>query len=346
MTHDDYMKRCLELAQKGRGDVAPNPMVGSVLVYQGRIIGEGYHQRYGEAHAEVNCINSVRNEDQGLISQSVLYVSLEPCAHFGKTPPCADLIIRYKIPHVVIACRDPFEEVDGKGIERLKAAGIKVELGILEKEAVELNKRFFTFHALYRPYIILKWAKTADGKIAGKGSERLLISNELTNRLVHKWRSEESSVLVGTKTALADNPALTNRLWTGASPIRIVIDRHLKLSGSLQLFDNSVKTIIFNTIKHEEKENYIFYKLKDETSLLSEIMHALYGLKIQSVIVEGGPALQQSFIKEGLWDEARVITNTEMFIEEGLSAPLLSNESLIDSYSLLTDSIQIFKRQA
>lgn len=346
MTHSDYMKRCLELAEKGRGYVAPNPMVGSVLVHEGRIIGEGYHQRYGEAHAEVNCINSVKQEDQGLISQSVLYVSLEPCAHFGKTPPCADLIIRNKIPHVVIACRDPFEEVDGKGIERLKAAGIKVELGILEKEAIELNKRFFTFNTLHRPYIILKWAQTADGKIAGKGNDRLLISNELTNRLVHKWRSEESSILVGTKTALADNPALTNRLWTGSSPVRLVIDRHLKLPFSLQLFDNSVKTIIFNTIKNEEKENQLFYKLNDETSLLSEIMHALYLLKIQSVIIEGGPMLQQSFIDEGLWDETRIITNTEMFIKEGLASPFLSKASLIDSYSLLTDSIQIFKRQA
>lgn len=338
------MKRCLELAAKGKGTVAPNPMVGSVLVYKDRIIGEGYHQQYGKAHAEVNCINAVQEEDRPLISQSILYVSLEPCAHFGKTPPCADLIIEKKIPHVVIACRDPFKEVDGKGIERLKAAGIKVEVGILEKEATELNERFFTFHTLRRPYIILKWAQTADGKIAGNGTDRLLISNELTNRLVHKWRSEEASILVGTKTALADNPALTNRLWTGPSPIRIVIDRYLTLPASLQLFDDRVKTIIFNIIRYEEKGNCVFYQVKDGENILPQIMQALYDMKIQSVIVEGGPALQQSFINDGLWDELRIITNTTMRIGEGLPAPSLPNAQLIDQQFLLNDSIQTYKR--
>ena len=221
------MHRCLELAEKAAGHVAPNPMVGAVLVHEGIIIGEGYHQIYGGPHAEVNCIASVPSSLQHLIQDSVIYVSLEPCAHHGKTPPCADLIIRHNIRHVVIGCRDPFVEVDGKGIEKLHAAGIKTETGILEKECRELNKRFFTFHTKHRPFIILKWAQTGDGKI-GTENNRLHITGSVTNRLVHKWRSEESAILVGANTALADNPQLTTRLWSGNSPTRLIIDPELR----------------------------------------------------------------------------------------------------------------------
>lgn len=345
MNHEFYMQRCFELALKGAGSVAPNPMVGAVLVYEEKIIGEGWHQQYGKAHAEVNCINAVKEEDRKLIQLSTLYVSLEPCAHYGKTPPCADLIIQYKIPKVVIGCADPFEKVDGKGIEKLKVAGVEVIQGILEKEAKELNKRFFTFHTKQRPYIILKWAQTADGKIAGLSGERLLISNEYSNRLVHKWRSEEAAILVGTNTTLLDNPELTTRLWEGHSPVRLIIDRKLKLPTDLKVFNQQVPTIIFNTIKHEEKENLLYYKLNDTNNLLPQIMDALYQRNIQSVLVEGGTSLLQSFIEEGIWDEARLITNTTLKIENGLSAPLLNNVYQIFEQQLLTDKIEIFTSQ-
>src|SRR5690606_9876485 len=213
------MRRCLELASLGAGQVAPNPMVGAVLVHNDRIIGEGFHKRFGEAHAEVNCINSVNENDRDLIPGSTIYVSLEPCAHFGKTPPCADLIIHERIPRCIVALRDPFPDVNGKGIEKLLAAGVDVKVGILEDEARELNKRFFRFHINHRPYIILKWAQTADGYIGAGEGQRLLISNEYSNRLVHRWRSEEAAILVGTRTAELDNPALTTRLWPGSSPV-------------------------------------------------------------------------------------------------------------------------------
>ncbi|HJW16280.1 MAG TPA: bifunctional diaminohydroxyphosphoribosylaminopyrimidine deaminase/5-amino-6-(5-phosphoribosylamino)uracil reductase RibD, partial [Flavisolibacter sp.] len=250
--HEKYMARCLQLAQLGAGNVAPNPMVGAVLVYNDAIIGEGYHEKYGAAHAEVNCINSVIDGERHLISQSTLYVSLEPCAHFGKTPPCADLIVKLKIPKVVIGCRDPFVQVDGKGIEKLLAAGVEVTTGILEKECKELNKLFFTFHTLHRPYIILKWAQTSDGKIAyptlrKKSSSpvsRLFITNAYTNRLVHKWRSEQMAILVGTNTAMHDDPSLNTRLWPGNSPVRLVIDKELALPPGLKLFDGSIPTIV------------------------------------------------------------------------------------------------------
>ena len=236
------MTRCLQLAQLGAGNVAPNPMVGAVLVYEEKIIGEGYHRKYGEAHAEVNCINSVKESNRELIEKSTLYVSLEPCSHYGKTPPCSDLIIQNKIKKVVIGCQDIYKEVSGKGILKLRNAGVEVISGVLEKESVDLNKRFFTFHQKFRPYIILKWAQTANTKI-GSTNERILISNEYTNRLVHKWRSEEAAVLVGTNTAVQDDPFLTTRLWKGKNPVRIVIDKELKLPPSLNIFDTNSQTI-------------------------------------------------------------------------------------------------------
>ena len=324
-TEEMYMQRCIQLAKLGHGMVAPNPMVGSVLVYKNQIIGEGYHQQYGQPHAEVNCINSVVEADKGLISQSTLYVSLEPCAHFGKTPPCADLIIKHQIPKVIIGCRDPFEAVNGKGIDKLLAACVDVTVGILEEECKILNKRFFTFHTKKRPYIVLKWAETANRFIGNDTQERLLISSETTNKLVHKWRSEEAAILVGTNTALLDNPSLTNRLWTGKQPIRLVLDKLLSLPKSLNIFDKKQLTIVFNLVKHEEELNLIYYKLKENAPLLQQIMDACYQLNIQSILVEGGNKTLQSFIDNELWDEARAITNTQLTIEKGVPSPILFN---------------------
>lgn len=343
------MHRCLELASLGSGHVSPNPMVGAVLVHNGRIIGEGYHQQYGYAHAEVNCINSVRQEDRELISKSTLYVSLEPCAHFGKTPPCSDLIIKHRIPKCIIGCRDPFKEVDGKGMEKLRVAGIDVEPGVLEHECRELNKRFFTFHTKHRPYIILKWAQTADGILSLGGGKRLLISNEYSNRLVHKWRSEEAAILVGTNTALLDNPALTTRLWTGPSPIRLVLDMNLRLPSSLKIFNEEAKTIIFNSAKHEEEENLLYYQLNKEGNVIHQMMDALYKLNIQSILVEGGARLLQSLIDEGWWDEARIVRNNQLvladnqLIKDGLHAPFLPGAIKENEIKLESDSIEIFK---
>lgn len=337
------MQRCIQLAKAGAGYVAPNPMVGAVLVHENRIIGEGYHQKYGGPHAEVHCINSLKEEDQHLIPQSVIYVSLEPCAHFGKTPPCADLIIAKKIPEVVIGVRDPFKQVDGKGVEKLIAAGVKVTIGVLEQECKTLNKRFITFHTKHRPYIILKWAQTANGKMGAEaGSERLLISNEFTNRLVHKWRSEEAAILVGTNTALFDDPALTTRLWNGANPVRLVVDMNLRLPSSLQLFNQQVKTIVFNSLKQEEKENLLYYQVTRDVELVHQVVHALYQLKVQSVLVEGGAQLLQSFIDKGLWDEIRVITNNELVVAQGLPAPRMESGQLVHQETLFSDTLQYF----
>jgi len=341
------MHRCLELANLGAGYVAPNPMVGAVLVHSGKIIGEGYHQKYGGPHAEVNCINSVSEQDKDKILSSVLYVSLEPCSHFGKTPPCTDLIIENKIPEVVIGCRDPFKEVDGKGIEKLKAAGIKVVYGILENECRQLNRRFFTFHSKHRPYIILKWAETGDGKISPSNSTgaRLYISNEQTNRLVHKWRSEEASILVGTNTALLDDPELTTRNWPGPSPIRSVVDMDLKLPSSLKIFNDKQRTVIFNKIRHEEKDHLIYYQVTEDVSLVHQVVNALYQMKIQSVIVEGGARLLQSFIDEEMWDEARVIKNEKLIINNGLNAPTFIDRKAGEEIRISGDSIKIYNHE-
>ena len=326
----------------GAGYVAPNPMVGAVLVYNDSIIGEGFHQQYGQAHAEVNCINSVAEDNEQFIEKSTLYVSLEPCAHFGKTPPCADLIIKNSIPKVVIGCRDSYAAVNGKGIEKLTAAGVDVTVGILEDEAMALNKRFFTFHQQQRPYIILKWAQSSDEKIAVTGNGRIFISNAYSNRLVHQWRSEEAAIMVGTNAALKDNPALTTRLVAGNNPVRLVIDMDLKLPASLQLFDSVVKTFVFNAVKQQEGEMISFYKVDRKGKIIHQVLSVLYQQKIQSVIVEGGAKLLQSFIDENLWDEARVITNVEMVIGKGIDAPVLSNKKLMKEEISGTDKIEYF----
>jgi len=337
------MQRCIQLARLGAGNVAPNPMVGAVLVYKGRIIGEGYHEQYGQAHAEVNCINSVAAENKHLIEESALYCSLEPCSHFGKTPPCADLIIESKIPVVVIGCGDSFQQVDGKGIQKLREAGIDVIVPVLEKEASYLNQRFFTFHTQKRPFIILKWAQTANGFIGAGDDTRLLISNEFTNRQVHKWRSEAAAILVGTNTALKDDPTLTTRFWKGNNPVRLVVDKTLRLPQTLHLFDRSVKTIVFNAIQQSQEDNLFYYKIESDQSLVYQMMAALYQLNIQSVLVEGGSRLLQSFIDENCWDEAIVITNTGLVIQHGIQAPLLKNAEKISGEKNYADTIDYYK---
>jgi diaminohydroxyphosphoribosylaminopyrimidine deaminase / 5-amino-6-(5-phosphoribosylamino)uracil reductase len=323
--HETYIRRCIELATLGAGNVAPNPMVGAVLVHNGQIIGEGYHKVYGGAHAEVNCIASVTEKNKHLIPDAAIYVSLEPCAHYGKTPPCADLIIREKIKKVFVGTRDPFVEVNGKGIEKLSSAGVEVASGILETECKDLNKRFFTFHTRHRPYIILKWAQTADHKIGNAGNNRLIITNEFTNRIVHRWRSEEAGIMAGTNTVLLDDPQLTNRLWHGHNPVRVIVDMDLRLPSSLHVFDGSVKTIVFNTLKHQENDNLVFYQVTRDVNLVHQVVNGLYQMKILSVMIEGGARLIQSFIDEGMWDEARVITNRSLILNHGVASPLLTD---------------------
>jgi diaminohydroxyphosphoribosylaminopyrimidine deaminase/5-amino-6-(5-phosphoribosylamino)uracil reductase len=350
------MHRCIELARLGASSVAPNPMVGAVLVHERVIIGEGYHQLYGQAHAEVNCVNSVAPNDQHKIPAATIYVSLEPCAHFGKTPPCADLIIERGIKKVVVGTRDPFTQVNGKGIEKLKQAGVEVTVGVLEKECRDLNRRFFTFHTEHRPYIILKWAQTADHKIANEDYSRVHISGAETNRIVHKWRSEEMAIAVGTNTALFDDPTLTTRLWPGANPIRIVLDLNLRLPQHLKLFTGDIPTIVFNLHQHTlpfektgKKElqdiGVGYYQVTEEVSLVHQVLNGLYRMNIQSVLIEGGTQLLQSFIDEDAWDEARVITNEQLVIGSGLAAPQLAHHFIVDEERFERDNIRFYKNK-
>lgn len=347
---EQYMYRCLELAKIGLGNVAPNPMVGCIIVHDGKIIGEGYHQEYGKAHAEVNSINSVKNKE--LLKKSTLYVNLEPCAHFGKTPPCANLIVEHQIPKVVIGCMDSFSEVAGKGIEKLEHAGIAVTVGVLEKESMYLNKRFFTFHNKKRPYIILKWAETKDGFIDVKrhfeersnlnfqkadcytplhsvrNDEQIdnWITTPLSKKLVHKWRSEEAGILIGANTALNDNPQLNVREWSGKNPTRIIIDLNDRLPKTLHVFDKSIPTIVFSSNKTSEEKNLTFVKINNQNNLVEEVLTALYQKNIQSIIVEGGAQILQSFINQNLWDEARVFVGNKFFTN-GLKAPIIKKTS-------------------
>lgn len=344
-SHEQYIHRCLQLAALGAGNVAPNPMVGAVLVYENEIIGEGYHQKFGEAHAEVNCINSVVEKNKPLIKKSTIYVSLEPCSHHGKTPPCTDLILDKEIKKVVIGCQDIYEKVAGKGIEKLRKSGAEVVLGVLEKECLELNKRFFIFHQKKRPYIILKWAQSANGKIGAKGKERILISNDYTNRIVHKWRSEEAAILVGTNTIFKDDPSLTTRLWKGKDPVRIGIDKELKLDPKSKILNHEVPTIIYNCLKNYADKNLNFIKL-DSDNFLMQMLHSLYENNIQSVIVEGGTKTLQSFIDKGLWDEARIITNTQITIDDGIDAPEMKNFLFLNQERYLNDSILFYKNKS
>jgi len=341
--HEQYMHRCIQLAKLGAGYVASNPMVGAVLVHNDRVIGEGFHKLYGQAHAEVNCIASVPEADRPLIAHSTLYVSLEPCSHFGKTPPCASLVIEHKIPRVVVGCTDPFPQVRGKGIALLREAGIEVTTGVLEQECIELNKRFFTFQLQHRPYIVLKWAQSANGRMARTDRARFGISNDVSRREVHKWRSEEAAILVGTNTAFFDDPELTNRFWHGPQPTRLIVDMELRLPSSLKLFNRQVRTIVFNTIKHEEDGQLIYYQVTNDVSLVHQMVHALYQLKIQSVLVEGGAMLLQSFIDEHMWDEIRIITNEELVMPDGIAAPFFERAFKVSTGRLLTDRHDVYK---
>lgn len=337
-----FMLRCIELAQKGIGKVAPNPMVGATLVYNNKIIGEGWHEQYGHAHAEVNCLNSVAGDDRNLIPESRLYVSLEPCSHFGKTPPCCDLIIREQIPEVVVGCIDSYSEVSGSGIQRLKKAGVQVKVGILEKECRDLNKRFFTRQEKKRPFIILKWAETADGFI-GKGNrhEAFHISGWAETRIVHKMRFEEDAVLVGYQTALNDNPRLNNRLWKGGEqPKRVVIDFENSLPDDLHLKDNQQETIIFNYNREALEGKTVWKRLSPEMPLIPQIITGLN--HINSLIVEGGAKTLQAFIDSGYWDEIHLWRNEHKTLGLGLAAPRLKHAKLIDEWELGGDRRLLF----
>ncbi len=340
------MQRCIELARLGAGSVSPNPMVGCVIVHKGKIIGEGFHGKYGGAHAEVNAVKSVA--DPALLKESTLYVSLEPCAHHGRTPPCADLIITNRIPRVVVGAADPSPEVAGKGIRKLKKAGIEVESGVLGQECSELNKRFFTFHEKKRPYVILKWAQTADGFIDIKREvqnygEPTWITGELALRLVHKIRAEEDAILVGTNTALKDNPALSVRNWAGEQPLRIVIDKKLKLPENLNFFDKTQKTLIFNAFKTEKDNLTEWVALNFSKDIVPQILSELYNRKILSLIVEGGKQLLESFITGGYWDEAHIFTGNKFFFR-GVEAPQV--QGIQTGYEPLdADRLFIFRNQ-
>ena len=322
------MRRCIQLAQCGEAGAAPNPMVGAVVVCDGQIIGEGFHRRCGGPHAEVNAINSVK--DKHLLSRSTIYVSLEPCAHFGKTPPCADLIIRSGIPRVVIGCADPFAKVNGLGIKKLRDAGCEVVVGVLEEACRELNHRFFTFHQEHRPWILLKWAQSEDGYIAplqtSPQERRVFFSNNLTQTLVHRLRARSQAILVGTRTALVDNPTLTTRYWPGPNPLRLTIDRHNCLPTTLHLLDGSTPTVVYT---HESIE---------------EILQDLYKRCIQSLLVEGGAKLLQSFIDAGLWDEARIET-APVRLGNGVAAPVLDEGKLASRQTYCGNTIKTIRRQ-
>ena len=333
------MQKCLEFALKGRRNVSPNPMVGCVIVYNDEIIGLGYHQEYGSYHAEMNAISTVK--DKSLLKKSTLYVNLEPCAHFGKTPPCANLIIEHKIPKVVIGCTDTFTKVSGNGIKKMRIGGVEVIVGVLEKESRELNTRFFTFHEKKRPYIILKWAESKDRFIAPSNhKEPFWMTSKESKKSVHKWRAEEDAILVGRITAEKDNPSLTVRETKGKNPIRIVIDKNLKLSSNLNLFNKHSKTIIFNTIKTEKKTNNNFVKI-DFNNLIINILKHLYKEKVQSLIVEGGRKTLQSFIDLKLWDEARIFT-TNKELKDGLRSPILKGEAIKET-EIQGDKLSYYK---
>lgn len=322
------MQRALDLAVLGAGTVSPNPMVGAVIVYNDHIIGEGYTSPYGGPHAEVNAVQQAiarLGEEQAVrcFQQSTIYVTLEPCAHHGKTPPCADMLVRYGFKEVVVGCQDPFAKVNGAGIQKLKDAGIAVRVGILEDACRFVNRRFFTKLKEFRPYVILKWAETHDGYFAPEEQEQQWISNKLSTQLVHKWRSEEDAILVGTRTALIDNPSLTNRLWTGKSPKRVLIDKNLQVNPTSAIFSDDVETIVFNALQSDWKEKKKLIELENfDLYLPQNILYQLYLMDVQSIIIEGGAKTLQAFIEAGLWDEARIFVGSEAW-GKGIKSPQL-----------------------
>ena len=336
-TDVQYMERALQLARLGSGTVSPNPMVGCVIVHQGTIIGEGWHQQYGEAHAEVNAVNSVA--DQALLKESTCYVTLEPCSHHGKTPPCADMLVRHELKRVVVAVKDSNPLVGGKGIDRLKAAGIEVDYGVLEAEARALNSRFFTSIEKQRPYIILKWAQTADGFVARANYDSKWISGADSRLQVHQWRGQEDAIMVGTNTARYDNPRLNVRGTSGQDPIRVVIDKNLALNPDLNLFDGSQPTLCYNLLENKEAEGTTWVKVQGD-QLLEDLLADLNERKVQSLFVEGGGYLLKTLIEKNLWDEARVFESEAIF-GDGIAAPKLE-VGYSESTSIDKDVLKIY----
>ena len=340
-THEYFIDKCISLARKGALDVSPNPMVGCVIVNNGEIIGEGYHKEFGKNHAEVNAINSVK--DKSALRNSILYVNLEPCCHHGKTPPCTDLIIKYNIQKVVIGCKDTFSKVSGKGIKKLKDNSVDVIYGVLEKDCVELNKRFFCYHIKKRPYIILKWAKSKDNFIAPINQEKpFWMTSEKSKKLVHSWRAEEDAILVGRKTVVADNPFLTVRTSKGKNPKRIIIDKELLLDIKSNVFDNQADTIVFNNIKSAIIDKTTYLKA-DFNNLNEDILNQLYNRNILSLIVEGGAITINSFIEKNLYDEIRVFT-ADKLLKNGINSPELPDINLIETRIINNDKLEIYKR--
>lgn len=332
------MIRALELARLGVGAVSPNPMVGCVIVHNDKIIGEGWHKQYGGPHAEVNAIDAV--QDKSLLNESTAYVSLEPCSHFGKTPPCVDLLIKHQLKRVVIASTDPNPLVAGRGIKKLKEAGIEVSESVCEQEGLEINKRFFTAINKKRPFVILKWAQTADGFVARSNYDSKWISKESSRKLVHKWRSEEDAILVGYQTALNDNPQLNVRMWSGKDPVRLVIDKNNSLPQHLYLFDKTQRTIIYNLQKDEAGDQVERVKVGEE-NLLEDILADLYKRDIRSVIIEGGTATLNQFIAADLWDQANVFISPKTF-GDGISAPVI-NKNIFAEEIIKDDRLLIYK---
>jgi len=333
------MKRCLENAIGGFPNAFPNPLVGAVLVFNHKVISEGYHRQYGGAHAEVNALVNIT--DQTILSNSTLYVNLEPCSHFGKTPPCADMIIEKGIKKVVVAAHDPNPMVAGQGIAKLKASGIQVITGVLEQEAIELNKRFYVFYTKNRPYIIIKFAQTADGYIANNDFTSKWISNEYSRLMVHKWRSDESAVLVGTNTAFYDNPELNNRLFAGRQPIRFIIDRNCKIPLHYNLFKGAQKTTIFNEKKDLQTDTYNYIRLNFSEDITFQICEHLFNENLQSVIIEGGSYTINKFVENNLWDEARVFTSNSVFLN-GIKAPEITAKNVKETF-IFSDKLTIYK---
>jgi len=339
-----YIKRCFDLARLGKGKVSPNPLVGAVIVHNNRIIGEGYHSAYGKAHAEVNAIASIKKQDKALLKEATIYISLEPCCIYANTPPCTDLIIEHKIPNVVFSSIDKTPDVNGKSLNLLKRAGCNVSYGLLHSKGDQLSRIRNTFVAKKRPYVILKYAQSKDG-FTGRKGENIWLTNSISKRLVHKWRSEFDAILIGTNTAQIDDPRLTNRLFFGSSPLRIILDRNLRLSEKLNVYDDSVKTWIV-TEKEFVKTTYdntSFINLKFDNQLISNLLKKLHDANISSLMVEGGAELINTFIAHNLWDEARVFI-ADQFLNHGLKAPTLPKSSATE-YKIGTDQLFLFKNQ-
>lgn len=337
------MRRCFDLARLGAGSVSPNPMVGAVLVFEGQIIGEGWHRKYGEAHAEVNCLASVSAENQQLIPRSTLYCSLEPCFHFGKTPPCVDLILEKKIPRVVVANTDPNPLTAGKSLEKLRAAGVKVEAGILEEEGRWLNRVFFTWIAERRPFVILKLAQTSDG-FMGRVGERTPISGAAMLRLVHRWRSESDAILAGATTALTDNPRLDARLYFGKNPLRIVFDREGRIPPDFHLLDDSTETWVFGASREGNFSETKFFPTEGKV-LIPSLLKQLFEAGRASLLVEGGADVLSQFLQENLWDEIRVVENSRR-LGGGVAAPKVPNEAVLKKeFSIGDDTVRVFAKK-